>query len=202
MILQFNGKFRFLSNFYPAEIRMSEIPEIPGFPLLPGTGDLEFPTVEHAYRALKCLDIVEYAKFQEGLPGAAKKLGRRVKIRPDFEANKLAVMGALLRVKFKDPSLHESLKSTGNRLLVEGNNWNDRYWGISHNSITWIEREKLDLTPLVGCGDLEIPEVVSILSEYGHNHLGRILMKIRDPEYVDKWDPPNPSGHPGPGNLW
>lgn len=189
MILQFKDQYKFLSNFYPARISLTEIPEIPGFPVIPTVETYGysveantppkipvFPTVENAYQALKSRQVSTYGEFLWISPATAKKMGRRVKLRPDFEPNKLAVMEALLRVKFKDPNLMSLLRSTGDQLLVEGNTWGDRYWGISMPS-----------GDPKGLEELPSEEIIKILSKYGQNHLGRILMKIRDPDYVDEW---------------
>jgi predicted NAD-dependent protein-ADP-ribosyltransferase YbiA (DUF1768 family) len=60
----------------------------------------------------------------------AKKLGRQVQIRRDFDANKLDIMFKLLRLKFANAELAKMLIDTGDTILVEGNTWNDTFWGI------------------------------------------------------------------------
>jgi predicted NAD-dependent protein-ADP-ribosyltransferase YbiA (DUF1768 family) len=39
-------------------------------------------------------------------------------------------MEELVRRKFADPELAEKLLATGDEELVEGNTWNDRFWGV------------------------------------------------------------------------
>ena len=56
-------------------------------------------------------------------------LGRRVKLRPDWENVKNEVMRELLMVKFGSGKLREWLLATGDEKLVEGNTWHDNYWG-------------------------------------------------------------------------
>ena len=53
-----------------------------------------------------------------------------MKLRPDWETEKISIMRALLRLKFADPALRAQLVATGVRPLVEGNRWGDRFWGV------------------------------------------------------------------------
>lgn len=62
---------------------------------------------------------------------AAKRLGRRVVLRPDWEEVKFDVMYDVCRAKFtQHPDLRANLLATGDAELVEGNTWNDRVWGV------------------------------------------------------------------------
>jgi len=54
-------------------------------------------------------------------------------MRFDWPTTKLSVMENGLRAKFQVPELGAKLLATGNALLVEGNNWNDTYWGMCRN---------------------------------------------------------------------
>jgi ribA/ribD-fused uncharacterized protein len=87
-------------------------------------------------------------------PGKAKRLGRQATLRDDWEQDKMNVMEAALRKKFAIPELREKLLATGDAWLEEGNYWHDNFWGVCH---------------CLKCQD-----------EMGWNHLGKILMKIRD----------------------
>lgn len=114
---------------------------------------MEFPSVEHAYQASKSFDPVERDVIRRRpTPGAAKKHGQAVKLHPKWNLMKLGIMEALLRKKFADPALLGMLMSTYPRQLVEGNTWGDAYWGMAPHSGRW----------------------------YGENHLGKLLMKIRN----------------------
>jgi len=96
---------------------------------------LEYPSVEHAYQAAKTTDPEERATVREALtPGLAKRLGRQVHLRPDWEDVKLAVMADLLRQKFDRPPLAKALLETGDEELVEVNYWRDTYWGVFHGT--------------------------------------------------------------------
>lgn len=115
MIGEFQGHYRWLSNFWPVKVTY---------------GHLTFGSVEHAYQAAKCAHPNDMISFIGILPGAAKRLGRLVKKRDDWEQVKLEVMGQLLRQKFSDVGLQRKLLATGNQELVEGNAWGDEFWGV------------------------------------------------------------------------
>lgn len=105
----FEGDYEFLSNFF----------EHNGW------------TVEHHFQAAKTDDPVWVARIlSAGTPGRAKKLGRQAPLRPDWEELKVHVMRTLLAVKFSSPELALRLVWTGEAELVEGNWWNDTYWGV------------------------------------------------------------------------
>jgi len=115
IINEFRGKYRFLSNFFPSVVVL---------------GGEQYPSVEHAYQASKSDDIyyrIKVASAPE--PSMAKKLGRQIKLRSDWEQVKVAVMLSLLRQKFNDPIMRSALRGTGDALLIEGNTWGDKFWG-------------------------------------------------------------------------
>jgi predicted NAD-dependent protein-ADP-ribosyltransferase YbiA (DUF1768 family) len=62
-------------------------------------------------------------------PAEAKREGRKLKLRPDWEDVKIDVMYELLRSKFKLYDLADRLIKTGDSRLEEGNTWGDRVWG-------------------------------------------------------------------------
>lgn len=115
---RFNGRFTFLSNFSPSPV------------LLDG---MLFPTVEHGFQAAKTLDRQERLALVQGSSmsaGQAKRWGRSVQLRPDWERVKDHIMLDLLRCKFAgSPLLADQLEATGDTWLEEGNDWGDRYWG-------------------------------------------------------------------------
>lgn len=112
-----------------------------------------YPTVENAFQAAKTLDPSARAPFRTCAASEAKRLGTRLALRPDWEAVKVAVMSALVAEKFAEPGLRARLRATAPRALVEGNWWHDNFWGSCH---------------CARCG------------ARGMNHLGRILMTLRD----------------------
>lgn len=121
MIDSFNGKYRFLSNFYPALVRWD--------------GWL-YPTVEHAYQAAK-LPPDQRVRFRDpGMkPGEAKRLGKG-KGGDTWKDTSLDMMLVLLRQKFREPKLAELLLETGTQNLVEGNNWHDTFYGRCNGDCT------------------------------------------------------------------
>lgn len=110
-------------------------------------------SVEHVYQASKTfnLDWVHRILQAPG-PADAKALGRKCPLREDWDEIKLTVMETLLLIKFSDPELRQRLMETRGMELIEGNNWGDKYWGMVYDD-----------------GLLQ-----------GQNHLGKLLMKIRD----------------------
>lgn len=63
-------------------------------------------------------------------PSQAKKKGRSVSLRPDWEEIKINVMYEICKAKFtQNENLKRSLLNTGNTELIEGNNWGDKIWG-------------------------------------------------------------------------
>jgi len=119
-ISSFTGDYRFLSNFYPATVELDGI---------------EYHSVEHAYQAAKTLDQEERKVFHIHPPltaAEAKKLGKKLTMRSDWEEVKLEIMEKLLIQKFAHVDLKKQLSQTGDALLVEGNYWGDTYWGVDN----------------------------------------------------------------------
>lgn len=133
-ITRFKDEYHFLSNFYLCWIEFD---------------GAWYPSVEHAYVASKTLDHEIRKQVLSKTPGQAKRFGRTIALRSDWETVKLNVMEQLVRFKF---TYHEDLKQklidTQGRLLEEGNFHKDQFWGTYYGK--------------------------------GHNHLGKILMTIRD----------------------
>lgn len=115
-ITAFFGAYRFLSNFSPSPITY--------------LGSIA-PTVEHAFQAAKSYDPALAERIlQAATARDAKRMGRAVPIRPDWDKVRLSVMRELLRLKFATGSwLAGQLVATGDAFLLEGNTWGDRYWG-------------------------------------------------------------------------
>ena len=115
-IKSFKGKHvAFLSNFYPVFVKYNGI---------------EFPSVEHAFQASKCLDENVQRQFRVAPhPNEARKYGKEVKLREDWESVKVSIMEDLLRQKFSQIELKNKLLETGNLELIEGNNHGDTFWG-------------------------------------------------------------------------
>lgn len=117
LIRNFHGEFEFLSNFA----------DCPIFYL-----GMNFQSTEAAFQAAKTNIFEERLAIQMcDTPGKAKRIGRRVTLRPDWEEVKDNVMLDLLRLKFtKGSRLADRLDATGHAILVEGTTWHDQYWGV------------------------------------------------------------------------
>lgn len=91
-----------------------------------------YATAEHAYQAAKSVNpLVRHSFTLDADPAHAKRMGREIDLREDWESVKLGVMEVILRSKYERHSgLRDSLLQTGNRPLVERNHWGDTFWGI------------------------------------------------------------------------
>ena len=142
VINSFKKDYEKFSNFYPVLVYYR---------------GLDYPSVEHAFVAGKSIDPMfqrKIAQLPENKAGEAKRLGRKVKLREDWDIFKLGHMRDLLLQKFQYLSFKNLLLSTGDMQLVEGNYWHDNYWGDCYCS---------------KCTDI-----------VGHNQLGKMLMKVRE----------------------
>ena len=115
-ITEFKDEWRVLSDFFYCEVELDGV---------------MYPTVEHAFVAAKTL-LPEFREAirTSGGPGDAKRMGRQLTLRADWEDVKVDVMRDLLRQKFSDGYPRICLLATFDRELIEGNNWNDRFWGV------------------------------------------------------------------------
>jgi len=140
MINFFKNEYKWLSNFYPSH-----------FTYL----DREYKSVEHFYQSKKAIkESDETSIINMYLAFEAKKAGRKVELRNDWEEKKGDVMLLALLLKFSIPSLKDKLLGTGNVFLKEGNTWHDNYWGNCY---------------CYKCKDIK-----------GLNMLGKLLMEVRE----------------------
>lgn len=122
-ISQFNGQYRFLSNFT--------------------WRGLAWTSNECAYQAAKSLNPNDWLHAQTLTPRQAKSFGKTIVMRPDWEQIKFSVMSEICKEKFiQNPQLLAELRATGFAVLEEGNTWGDRIWGISppdsDNGKNWL----------------------------------------------------------------
>lgn len=118
LIYGFQGRWRFLSNFYPVSHGIA-------------FAGILYPTTEHAYQAGKTFDKAERALIALALsPGEAKSLGEDVTMRHDWKETRLLHMEGVNRNKFRaGTQLAQMLIATGDAKLVEANTWGDTFWG-------------------------------------------------------------------------
>ena len=134
MIDRFAGEFAFLSNFFNIPVYYN---------------GLLYQNSEAAFQAQKTLDSEERKRFSTMNPSEAKRAGKSVELREDWEYVRDDIMFDIVLSKFaSNPFLKKLLFTTGDEELVEGNTWNDTYWGVCNGK--------------------------------GENHLGKILMKVRE----------------------
>lgn len=136
MIKEFKNQYFFLSNFYEYPIYYNK---------------LVFCNAEAAFQAQKVINEKDQYKFINLNASQARKLGKTVQLRKDWEEIKDNVMYEIVKRKFIiNKELQQKLLETKEEELVEGNWWHDTYWGV--DSKTGI----------------------------GQNKLGKILMKVRE----------------------
>lgn len=135
-ITSFSGQNEFLSNFFNCPVEHD--------------GRL-FRCSEAAFQAAKRANESDKDCFINLNGAQAKRLGRAVRMRPNWDSVRRDVMLEILRDKFtRNTDLRQRLLATGEQTLDEGNWWRDTFWGV----------------------DLRTGE--------GLNHLGKILMQVRD----------------------
>jgi ribA/ribD-fused uncharacterized protein len=132
-ISRFCNEYEFLSNFYPVLVclhcsRGNQI--LSTLFQSANEGCVVYGCVENAFQAAKVLDPDQRIVFRHVTASKAKRLGRKVVLRGDWEKVKVQIMKELLRQKFSYPLLAQQLLDTGDAILVEGNDWHDTYWGV------------------------------------------------------------------------
>ena len=143
-----DNKYGCFSNFYSCSVEYEGI---------------VYPNAECAWQSLKTFDQEVRKKFATYTATGAKKMGRRVNLRSDWEDVKYNLMVDVCYAKFsQNDELKEMLLSTGAEIIVENTTaWHDNIWGN-------CECEK--------CKDKE-----------GKNLLGKALMEVRE-KLVDEMD--------------
>ena len=116
-VTAFRGSHFTLSNFYPHPITIDRH---------------TYPTVEHYYQAAKAVDPADHDRIRDAAtPAEAKQLGREVRCVPGWSESRIPVMRRGLDAKYTLDSVPGVfLLGTGHVPLVEGNDWDDRFWGV------------------------------------------------------------------------
>jgi len=165
---QFSYEFDWASNFYPVTVIMDGV---------------AYASVEHAYQAAKTTDIQKRWIFTlEVNPrlhaAQAKKMGRKLDLRPDWDAGaKDSIMRDLVMQKFTIADvLKKKLLATEDALLEEGNWWHDTYWGVCHGKMDGRTCKHIgEHLSADDSGEID----PTVIAHIGSNKLGLLLMDIR-----------------------
>lgn len=141
----FEGNNHYLSNMYRLENGLVVAPE-----------GIVVPTVEHAYQAAKFeASDVRLAVLTATTGHYAKKTAHtfvryKAAIIQDWPDKKIAIMRGFVREKFeRNDDLRGKLVSTGEVEIVEGNDWGDRFWGVtppgSNKGQNWLGKILMEL---------------------------------------------------------
>ena len=138
VINQFKGEYDFLGNRFGCRFVWQE---------------LQYGNAEAAFQSSKCVDESERKVYAGCSADKAALKGKDMLPFPGWEDARLDIMESILRAKFEqNPALMKKLTDTGARILINGNNKQETYWGVD------------------------------LYSWQGENHLGKILMNIRNKE--------------------
>lgn len=121
-IYGFFGEYRFLSNFHIC-------------PNLVEFDNMMFKTSEHAFVAAKTTNMTIRNQVQQiDTPSEARKFGRVLDIRPNWDDIKFGVMYQIVKSKFsRNQTLRMKLLETKSLWLEETNTWRDKTWGVCCN---------------------------------------------------------------------
>ena len=112
----FQGDYRWLSSFWMSEFIHEE---------------KLWASVEHYYQASKATNQADADMVRQlSRPGKAKRAGRAIKVRADWDIIKDEIMLRGVRAKFQqNQGLADKLLATGDAELIEENQWGDVYYG-------------------------------------------------------------------------
>lgn len=110
-----NDPYFELSNFYPSQFLLDS---------------KLWPTSEHYFQAQKSLSEKEQERIRcAKTPNEAKRLGKKVWLREDWEEIKIGIMEKACKAKFsQNEDLKKLLLSTGKAILIERAD-KDAFWG-------------------------------------------------------------------------
>lgn len=140
IINRFKGEYDFLSTRYPCHVFWE---------------GQEYRSAEAAFQASKCEDEKERKAYAGCSADKAILKGKEQTPYPGWEEAQVGIMETIIQAKFEqNPTLIKKLTDTRNRVLLNGNNKQETFWGID------------------------------LYSWRGENRLGKILMNIRDKETI------------------
>lgn len=114
MINYFKGEYEFLSNAYSMPVLYNGV---------------WYANAEAAFQAQKCASAELRHLFADLDAVTAKKLGREMKLRDDWDDVKDGIMKEIIKSKFEDEDLRDKLLDTGDDEIVMYTK-KDVYWGV------------------------------------------------------------------------
>lgn len=103
IIAEFQGEYRWLSNFWQCPVKVS---------------GWDFPSAENAYQAAKSLDPDVWQNMMYLPPNKAKRYGRQIEIREDWEEIKLDVMRYILNAKLSMWAAHPEIRASWSQSIM------------------------------------------------------------------------------------
>lgn len=117
VVKSFRDEYMFLSNFFLTEVQFE---------------GLTYKNSEAAFQSAKTLDMGKRKQFQSMNPLQAKRAGKKVELREDWEEVKNQIMYQICKDKFeRNFVIRDKLIELEGVELIEGNNYGDTYWGVS-----------------------------------------------------------------------
>lgn len=128
------------------------------YPIEISHGQYVYDSAEHLYQTTRCAHKADRDKIRATRTAkSAKILERFLEERPGFD--RLRTMEKVLKKKFRISEMRYLLMRTGEKELINQNMHHETYWGVC------------------SCTNCNFA---------GSNHLGKLLMKIRD-EFKEQW---------------
>lgn len=131
--MKFRGKYGFLSNFYPSEIKLQMF-----------NSEYIFPSAENAFQAQKVLfcnkgneNNIKTAlqNFERLTPLQAKHYGKAIPLDIDkWNENKDSKMEMIIHEKFLQNPVLKDLLLEIDEHIEEENDWGDIYWGTCNGN--------------------------------------------------------------------
>lgn len=173
MIKYFKGEYEFLHNAYNTPVIYEGV---------------EYSNAESAFQAQKCASADLRHLFADLDAVTAKKLGREINLRDDWDEIKDDIMRNVLDAKFENEELRDMLCSTGDEEIVMYTK-RDSYWGVIDGEgenrlgkILMEVRSKLmkDASNEVGEEDVEFLTATVLSAMYNVSDEAPAVIFVRD----------------------
>lgn len=161
-------KDSFLSNFYSVNVsyKKRHYPSVEHAYLRQKFDLVQLKTLDHAKveqlndifkfkgLSLQLTDFSDIFYNDKITANTIKRISVKLKAwgyeRPDWDSIRLKTMIDLQIKKYAHNELRQMLLNTGDKLLIEGNDWNDTYWGVSNErGHNYLGRILMELRKLI-----------------------------------------------------